>query len=98
MILGKHIEQRIQEVGITKAEFARRLGTSRQNVNTLIQKDSMNTDVLVKIGEILRHDFFQYIDRPYKEGPQNRRRVLLILEIDDNDDLSNLNDYAVTNI
>ena len=91
MILGKIIERRIKEIGITKAEFARRIDTTRQNVNGIIRKESMDTSLLAKIGKVLKHDFFQYIDRPYKDDLRNRRRVLLIVDVPEGDDLPDLN-------
>ena len=57
--IGRLIEQRIKEVGMTKAEFGRRINTSRQNVNTLLKKNSLDTEMLWRISEVLNFDFFQ---------------------------------------
>lgn len=58
--IGRLIEERINEVGMSKAEFGRRINTSRQNVNTLLRKASLDTTVLSQIGKVLNHDFFRY--------------------------------------
>ncbi len=58
--IGELIEERIAEVGITKAEFGRRINTSRQNVNTILKKRSLDTSVLRNICRVLNFDFFQY--------------------------------------
>ena len=58
--IGRLIEKRIKEVGMTKAEFGRRINTSRQNVNTLLRKESLDTELLWRISEVLNFDFFQF--------------------------------------
>jgi len=61
--IGRLIAERIKEVGMTKAEFGRRINTSRQNVNTLLRKESLDTLVLRKISQVLSYDFFRlYLD------------------------------------
>ncbi len=62
--IGRLIEERIKEVGMTKAEFGRRINTSRQNVNTLLRKESLDTRLLKKIGRVLDYDFFRFFLRP----------------------------------
>lgn len=66
---------------MSKAEFGRRIGTSRQNVNTLLRKTSMDTSQLATICKVLSHDFFQYIERPQKELPKPKRKVFVLLEV-----------------
>lgn len=62
--IGRLIEERIKEVGMTKAEFGRRISTSRQNVNTLLRKESLDTKLLRKICRVLDYDFFHYFLKP----------------------------------
>ena len=57
--LGKLIELRIKEVGMTKAEFGRRINTSRQNVNTLLRKKSWDTKLLIRCSQVLGQNFFK---------------------------------------
>jgi DNA-binding XRE family transcriptional regulator len=57
--VGRLVEIRMDELGMTKAEFARRIGTTRQNVNSLLNKPSMDTAYLHRIGKALNYDFFR---------------------------------------
>lgn len=85
--IGRLIEERIKEVGMTKAEFGRRINTSRQNVNTLLRKESLDTRLLKKIGRVLNHDFFHYFQRKgtlpgsVEEEPQSGPNVKLVVEL-----------------
>lgn len=65
--IGRIIEARINELRISKAEFARRIGTSKQNVNRILEKESMDTAVLTKYSEVLNYNFFNlYADEQQK--------------------------------
>ena len=66
--IGSEIERRLIEMGMTKAEFGRRIITSRQNVSLILQKESMDTAALHKICRVLDHNFFQYISYTPKCG------------------------------
>ena len=44
--IGLAIEQRINELGITKSEFGRRIGIPNQNVNRVLSKSSIDSDKL----------------------------------------------------
>jgi transcriptional regulator with XRE-family HTH domain len=56
--LGLAIEQRINELGISKAEFGRRIGTSKQNVTSILRKQSMDTDSVCRYNDALGCNFF----------------------------------------
>lgn len=56
--IGQLIERVLDERGMTKAEFGRRIQTSRQNVNSLLRKSSMDTAYLMRVCQVLNHDFF----------------------------------------
>lgn len=56
--VGLAIEQRMNELGLSKSEFGRRIGVAQQNVNRILEKGSIDTDKLVLICEVLNHDFF----------------------------------------
>lgn len=59
--LGSLIAKRLKEIGMPKAEFGRRLNTSRQNVGSLLKRESFDTAFLATIGEVLEYDFFKYL-------------------------------------
>ena len=56
--IGHEIEARINELRISKSEFARRIGTSKQNINRILERESIDTLTLVKYGEALDFNFF----------------------------------------
>lgn len=89
MILGEIIESQVKLLGMTKAEFGRRIQTSRQNVNDIFRKEHLNTKQLSEISKVLRYDFYEHIDRPYRK--RNKRRVILLIEVPDDDNLNDLN-------
>jgi hypothetical protein len=66
--VGKLIEWRLDEMGMTKAEFGRRIKTSRQNVNSLLRKPSLDTAYLQKISEALKYDFFRHFSEQASSG------------------------------
>ncbi len=58
--IGIIIKQRVDELGISKAEFARRINTTSQNIYGIFKRKSIDTNLLIKISQVLNHNFFQY--------------------------------------
>lgn len=58
--IGLLMEQKMNELGLNKSEFAKKIGIPNQNVNRLFEKQSIDTDKLVSICESLDIDFFDY--------------------------------------
>lgn len=59
--LGEIIKQKVEEHGISQAEFARNIGMQRQNVVKLVfEKASLDTNLLALISEVLNCNFFDY--------------------------------------
>lgn len=56
--IGTAISQRINELGITQTEFARRVGISKQYVSAILRKQSVDTKDLQDYGEALECNFF----------------------------------------
>ena len=56
--IGRLIENRVKELGMAKAEFARRINTSPQNVNDLFKRKSIDTEFLAEISKVLDFNFF----------------------------------------
>lgn len=56
--LGQEVEARMNQLNMTKAEFARRTNTSKQNINRILEKDSMSTRELMKYSQVLDYNFF----------------------------------------
>jgi Cro/C1-type HTH DNA-binding domain len=66
--LGQLVDQRLEESGMTKAEFGRRIGTSRQNVHSLIRKPTMTVEQLMAICVAMRFDFFAVLSDMLREA------------------------------
>ena len=61
--IGLSIEQKLNQLGMSKSEFGRKIGIPQQNVNRILDKPSIDTDKLVLICEALEYNFFkEYTD------------------------------------
>lgn len=58
--IGEKIKEIFKESGLTVAEFARRIDTSRENVYGIFRRKSIDTYLLKKISEVLNYNFFKY--------------------------------------
>lgn len=56
--VGMLVRKRLQELGMTKSEFARRINTTPQNVYGILKRKSLDTQLLQKISRVLDFDFF----------------------------------------
>lgn len=72
--IGESIEQKLNELGISKSEFGRKIGIPQQNVNRILSKSSIDTDKLVMICEALDYNFF----REYKDDLSNDSSSLVV--------------------
>ena len=52
------IEARINQLGLSKSEFGRKIGIPQQNVNRILEKPSIDTDKLLQICSVLDYNFF----------------------------------------
>ena len=57
--IGQEIAKRINQLGISRSEFARRIGMHQQHIKGLLEKRSLDTDKLSAISEALDFNFFQ---------------------------------------
>jgi hypothetical protein len=58
--IGKIIENILRQKRMPIIEFAQKINTNRNNVCNIFRRKTIDTGLLLKIGEILDHDFFQY--------------------------------------
>ncbi|HBX50904.1 MAG: hypothetical protein A2275_11090 [Bacteroidetes bacterium RIFOXYA12_FULL_35_11] len=58
--IGKIIEKKLREKGMSVSEFARRIATNRNNAYDIFARKSVDTSLLLKISKVLDNDFFQY--------------------------------------
>lgn len=57
--IGQLIKERIDAQNLKVTEFARMIGTERSNVYDIFERESIDTGLLKKIGQVLHYDFFQ---------------------------------------
>lgn len=66
--IGLSIEQKLNELGMSKSEFGRKIGVPQQNVNRILDKTSIDTDKLATISEALGYNFFkEYTFKEYTD-------------------------------
>ena len=65
--IGKLIGERLTQIGMTKSEFARRINKARQNVNDILKRQSIDTELLFSISKALNYDFFQHYVKSLNE-------------------------------
>lgn len=66
--IGQIIKQRVEHLGMSKAELARRLNMSPANVHKIFLRKSVDVKLLCQIGQILGYDFLN-LYRPGEPGP-----------------------------
>ena len=59
-MIGNKIKEVFEMRNMRLSDFALKIGTARQNVYRIFERESLDTQMLMKISEILDHDFFQY--------------------------------------
>ena len=59
--LGKLIERKLNDSGLTKKAFADKIGYSQRHLYTIFDKESIDTALLSKIGSTLHFDFFEVL-------------------------------------
>ena len=60
MHIGEKIKARAKELRIGPTELARQIRTSKQNVYGIYLRESIDTDLLARLGKALDFDFFAY--------------------------------------
>jgi hypothetical protein len=58
--IGQKIKEVFDQRQIKLTDFADELGTVRQNVYRIFKKRHLDTGLLLKISQVLHHNFFQY--------------------------------------
>ena len=61
--VGEAIDRRRNELGLSKSEFARRIGVPQQHVNRILERETMETKRLVRVCEVLDFNFFSLFCR-----------------------------------
>lgn len=70
--VGSTIKKRLEEVGISKNEFARRINRTPQNVFSIFERESLDTGLLLDISKVLNFDFFRKFNVILLDPLQNK--------------------------
>lgn len=58
---GDIVRERIEQLGVSQARVADKLGMSRQNMSNILKRPTIHSDLLKRLGDILETDFFKII-------------------------------------
>jgi hypothetical protein len=64
--IGKKIKARLYNSGMSVTGFASQIGRTRNIAYDIFERESMDTGLLLKISEVLNHDFFSYYSKQVK--------------------------------
>lgn len=56
--IGQEIDKRRRELGLSKSEFGRQIGVPQQHVNRILERETMETNKLLKVCQVLDFNFF----------------------------------------
>lgn len=65
--IGSLIEAELHRQERTTVWFARKLGCNRTNAYKIFRRQSIDTELLMRISEILRYDFFDHYSRRLRD-------------------------------
>ncbi|MFZ6009653.1 MAG: hypothetical protein ACOYXT_04835 [Bacteroidota bacterium] len=75
--IGHKIKEVFDNRNMKLTEFADQLGTVRQNVYRIFKKRHLDTGLLLKISQVLNHNFFQYyVSVPPTDIAQDNEEIL----------------------
>ena len=60
MRIGEKVEARAKELRIGPTELARKIKTTKQNIYHIYKRESIDTELLMRLSKVLDCDFFQY--------------------------------------
>ena len=62
--IGQLIRERVKARNINVTDFAKEVNIERSNAYDIFKRDSIDTKLLKKIGQVLEHDFFEDLLEP----------------------------------
>lgn len=74
--IGQKIKEVFDHRQMKLTDFADELGTVRQNVYRIFKKRHLDTGLLLKISQVLQHNFFQYYVADPAERVDERIEIL----------------------
>lgn len=80
--IGQVVRSKVEERGMSKAQFARMLGIQRQNIEkTVFNKHSLDSDLMCAISEILDCNLFNYFSDCNKKNYTQELKAKLTIEL-----------------
>lgn len=72
--IGSRVQEVFESRNMKLSDLADQLGTVRQNVYRIFKKRDLDTGLLIKISEVLDHNFFHYYKTPehFVEHPRDK--------------------------
>ncbi|MCL2074598.1 MAG: helix-turn-helix domain-containing protein [Marinilabiliaceae bacterium] len=79
--IGKIIKQKLEDSPMNITEFAKKIHLDRTTVYDIFERKSIDTELLIKISQILNYDFY---NETYHKTPTNNlpQKFQITLEID----------------
>jgi|SRR5688572_22625217 len=81
--IGQKIKEVFDSRHMKLTDFADELGTVRQNVYRIFRKRHLDTGLLMKISQVLDHNFFQYYLSPPNSMDENEAVSTIKRELTD---------------
>ena len=79
--IGKTIKKRLKERNISIADFSALLHTDKSNVYRLFQKKDINTEMLIRISNLLNYNFFiEFVD--VNQTGSQEKKIYIAVEIE----------------
>ncbi|MBR2195873.1 MAG: transcriptional regulator [Salinivirgaceae bacterium] len=76
--IGQIIKERVTAKNMGVTDFAKAIDVERSNVYNIFRRDSIDTGLLKKIGQVLEYDFFQDLLEE-----DTRRQIILKSKIEE---------------
>ena len=62
--IGEEIQKEMENQKIGATVMAKKIDTNRRRIYRILEKNSIDTDLLFKVSKVLKHDFFKlYSDK-----------------------------------
>lgn len=71
MHIGRNIRKKLKEDGHSVTWFAEQICCTRTHVYKIFNRSSIDTEVLIRICQVLNHDFFEDMSKEFNERERN---------------------------
>lgn len=88
--IGKLIQQKVDERGISYAEFARQIHCARTSLYHIFNSKNIDVERLLLISEVLQYDFINEVYLHRQPSPQENSPYIVIPFKDKGIDTSNM--------